>query len=522
MALQVNDCGLKPARFLPRAKRDPFFAAAKKWAASAEARLQAEAGNGCAPLLPEGKQLPRTRSHSAATPGLKAWKLPKPRKPQGELRRSTLKISARKDLAVYGILAIALAIFVFLTLSYQAVFMTYAVLSIFIFSVYLMLWNEKAADKHFADPKLYPHVTIIIPSYNSKKTIFDCIKSCKASDYPGRMDIIVIDDCSSDGSYEMLCRMEGIKVYRKQKNAGKAAALNFGLAKAKGEIVACVDSDTYLSRDTIRKTAKHFHEGKDVGSVVAFVCTSAPKNLLQRIQEIEYWVSLGFFFKTLAMVDGLYVTPGPTALYRKKALLSLGGYDEHNLCEDLDIALRLHKAGYKIKACHETMVRTDVPETLPQLYKQRLRWYRGGAANMIKHVDLFDPKYGQFGLFVLPTMLGSGFVAALFMAWTGMFMLKSALSWAMPFAYDFNAGISLTMIGVGNGLFVIHSGWVLGMFSVALWGYFLLKSFELAHTRFSGKYVLPLVIVAWIYPLFIGTVFMISYIYELFGAKYSW
>jgi len=80
----VNDCGLKPAHFLPEAKRGPFFAAAKKWAASAEANalggaifastkmrpfaLERESGscNGCAPLLPEGKQLPRTRSHSVS------------------------------------------------------------------------------------------------------------------------------------------------------------------------------------------------------------------------------------------------------------------------------------------------------------------------------------------------------------------------------------------------------------------------------------------------------------------------
>ena len=58
------------------------------------------------------------------------------------------------------------------------------------------------------------------------------------------------------------------------------------------------------------------------------------------------------------------MTPGPTALYRKGTLLALGGFDEKNLTEDMEIALRMQKLGYKIRACHETSVLTEVPGTL--------------------------------------------------------------------------------------------------------------------------------------------------------------
>ncbi|MCX6769868.1 MAG: glycosyltransferase family 2 protein [Candidatus Micrarchaeota archaeon] len=440
-----------------------------------------------------------------------------------EYARSTLKLQERKDLAVFGLIGIAAIIFIFLTISYQIVFMLYAIASIFIFCTYFMLWNEKEGEEHFADTGKYPHITVLIPSFNTRHTIFECIRTCKGSVYPGKLDILVIDDGSTDGSYELLQKVEGIELHRQVKNGGKAAALNYGIEKAKGEIVACVDSDTYLAKNTLKQAVKHFAEGENVASVVVFICVNNPRNLLQRIQELEYWVSFGFFFKTIATVNGLYVTPGPTALYRKDILQKLGGYDEKNLCEDLEIALRLQKHGYRISACHQTIVKTEVPDNLKQLYKQRLRWYRGGAANIIRYSELFfNKKYGDLGFFVLPTMLGSGLVAALFMAWTILFTAKNALSWLLPFTYDFSAGMTLTAISVGNGFFMLNSGWILWVFAICIWGYFLVKSFEMVGEHFQLKHVLPLLCLLWIYPLFLGFVFMVSYAYELFGVKYTW
>lgn len=439
--------------------------------------------------------------------------------------RTTLKLENRRELVVVGIAVTALAILVFLAISYQAVFLAYAIFSIFVFSVYLMLWGQSGKEPVCKPPKNLPSVSIIIPSFNSKGTIFECLKACRrmAGNYGGKSEIIVIDDCSSDGSFEMLSRMKGLRLFRKQKNSGKASALNFAISKAKGELVVCIDSDTYPSPDTMQKAVPHFYEKGNVGSVVAFVCVNNPKNLLQRVQEIEYWISFGFFFRAIATVNGLYVTPGPTAFYRKDALDRLGGFDEHNLSEDLEIALRLQKEGYRIAACHETIVYTDVPDTIGKLYTQRIRWYRGGVMNIIKYIDLFfNPKYGEFGLFVLPTMLGSGFLTALFMAWTLMFLGKSIISLLAPFAYDFSAGVTLTQIGLANGLITINSGWVLWLFSVAMWSYFLIKSFELANTKPAKRHIIPLLLMLSVYPLFIEFTFLVSYISELFGAKYKW
>jgi cellulose synthase/poly-beta-1,6-N-acetylglucosamine synthase-like glycosyltransferase len=444
--------------------------------------------------------------------------------PAKELKRSTISIPERRELAAVGMVLVALAVFAFLSISYQVIFIGYTILTLFIFCAYLIMWLEGARTEPVVpEPKKHPHVTVIVPSFNTGSTIFESLSACKQMEYAGTFDILVIDDGSTDGSYEKLQHEHGITLIRNEKNRGKASALNFAIRQARGEIVACIDSDTYPAKDTLQKAVKHFYENDKVASVVVFVCVNKPKTLLQRIQEIEYWISFGFFFRTIASIDGLYVTPGPTAFYRKDILEKLGGFDEKNLTEDMEIALRFQKNGYKIRACHETMVLTEVPGTLRKLFRQRLRWYRGGVMNVLKYIELFfNPKYGEFGLFILPTTLGSGFFAALFMAWTLMSWSRGAFDWLAPFTANFSAGVLASTTNWGTGMLVFQSTWILGAFSLAIWAYFLVKSFEISNTEPKMEHLVPLVFLMWVYPLFIGFTFMVAYIYELFGMKYSW
>ncbi|MCX8196760.1 MAG: glycosyltransferase family 2 protein [Candidatus Micrarchaeota archaeon] len=441
-----------------------------------------------------------------------------------EHARSTISIPQRRQLAVIGLSVAAVVIFIFFIISYQLIFIGYTILTLFIFSSYLVLWlQEEGRKTSLPSLKNYPSVSIIIPSFNAKETIFDCLRACKRMKYPKKVEIIVVDDGSTDGSYELLKKVKGIKLVKNLKNCGKAAALNRGLEHAKGEIVACIDSDSYPAENALIESVKHFYEDKKVASVVVFICANKPKTLLQKIQEIEYLISFGFFFRTIASIDGLYVTPGPTALYRKRILLELGGFDEKNLTEDMEIALRFQKHGYKIKVCHETVVRTDVPETLGKLFRQRLRWYRGGVMNILKYIDLFfNPKYGDFGLFILPTTLGAGFFAALFMAWTLMTLSRNIVDWLWPVVANFSAGVEAFSATLNSGIIVFQSAWILGIFTLSIWAYFLIKSFEITNRRLKARHFLPLLLLIVAYPVFIGLVFLVAYIYELFGFKYSW
>lgn len=98
-------------------------------------------------------------------------------------------------------------------------------------------------------------VSIIIPIYNKKKYIDTCLTSITKQTYTA-LDVILIDDGSTDGSYDICKEWENsdsrIKVFKKN-NGGVGSARNFGLEKAKGEYITFVDPDDQLKMECIEK-----------------------------------------------------------------------------------------------------------------------------------------------------------------------------------------------------------------------------------------------------------------------------
>lgn len=437
--------------------------------------------------------------------------------------RSKINIPARRSILVFGLVILAVAVLVSLTISYKAIFISYSMLSIYVFFCYVVLWLDGAwEDKEPPAPKTWPSVSILIPSYNSGHTIFKCIESCRQMRYDGKVDIMVIDDGSTDGSYEKLSKTHGIRVLRKEKNAGKAAALNSGILESKSDLICCVDSDTYPREDALLHAVKYFQDEK-VGSVVLFINTTPPKNFVQSIQEIEYWISFGFFFKTVASIDSLYVTPGPMALYRRQVFVELGGFDEQNLTEDMEIALRMQRHGWKIRTCHTSVVLTEVPSSISSLYRQRLRWMRGGVMNLLKYSDMvLNPQHGNLGLFVIPVTLGSGFFAALFMFWSIVNIMRT---WGLQmFPWLFNLPIFASSFFSSPSIdpYLIDSSLLFGLVCLLLWLFFTLKSFELSKRTPKLEHLPTLFGMVTLYPLFVGIVFLSAYLHEFSGRKYKW
>ncbi|MBR0467508.1 glycosyltransferase family 2 protein [Candidatus Saccharibacteria bacterium] len=114
-----------------------------------------------------------------------------------------------------------------------------------------------------------PLVSIIVPVYNIEKYILRCLKSLARQKYEN-IEILVIDDGSSDESGkicdEFASGNERVKVFHK-KNGGLSDARNYGIRKAKGELIALVDGDDYVSEDYILVLVENLVE-KDVDIVV--------------------------------------------------------------------------------------------------------------------------------------------------------------------------------------------------------------------------------------------------------------
>lgn len=99
-----------------------------------------------------------------------------------------------------------------------------------------------------------PLVTVIIPTYNRAAKVLTAIKSAKTQSYPN-IQLIVVDDGSTDNTRELLHDMDGI-TYIYKLNGGQASARNAGLAFAEGEFIASLDSDDYWEPDFLEKSLK--------------------------------------------------------------------------------------------------------------------------------------------------------------------------------------------------------------------------------------------------------------------------
>jgi cellulose synthase/poly-beta-1,6-N-acetylglucosamine synthase-like glycosyltransferase len=118
---------------------------------------------------------------------------------------------------------------------------------------------------------------------------------------------------------------------------------------------------------------------------------------------------------TMSIVQGIHVTPGPFSLYRRSTVLAVGGFAHGYQTEDLEMALRLQKAGYKIANAPRARVYTKAPRTVLGLVKQRTRWTSGFMRNVFnEYSDMIgSTRYGALGALVLPLgvlMIGSGMV----------------------------------------------------------------------------------------------------------------
>lgn len=281
-----------------------------------------------------------------------------------------------------------------------------AFFSVYIVVLYFLLlftYKKKYDEEPPIDNNFTPLVSIIVPAYNEEKYIGKCLQTLLELDYPKeKLDIIVINDDSTDKTVEEAKKFAkyGIRVVS-QKNSGKGAALNHGLRLAKGEFIVTMDADSYVLPKTLKQLLAFFKENKNVMAVTPAIKIKPSNSLIMELQRIEYLMII-FSRKLLSFIDAVPVIPGPFSMFRASVFKEVGGFDEHNLVEDQEIALRIQKYNYKIKSSVIAEVYTNPPDNINDLIKQRVRWQRGGIRNYWKYRHLITPEYGDFGLFFVP------------------------------------------------------------------------------------------------------------------------
>ncbi|HKV47301.1 MAG TPA: glycosyltransferase, partial [Candidatus Acidoferrales bacterium] len=255
-------------------------------------------------------------------------------------------------------------------------------------------------------PDYQPSATVLIPAYNEESVIVHTVRAALASAYP-RLEVLVVDDGSSDRTAELVRRdfSDDPRVrLLTQQNHGKPAALNHGLAVAGGEIIISIDADTIVDPEAIPRLVRHFADPK-VGAVAGNVKVINRNSWITRWQALEYITSQNLEKRAFDLLNCIPVVPGAAGAWRAELLRESGGFSGDTVAEDTDLTLTIRRNGWKILYDEDAIGRTEVPDTVETLIRQRFRWTFGTLQAVWKHRDTTaKPRYGTLGWVAIPNI----------------------------------------------------------------------------------------------------------------------
>lgn len=215
-------------------------------------------------------------------------------------------------------------------------------------------------------------LSIIIVSFNTREILKNCLKSIVGVRQSGpQTEVIIVDNASSDGSYEMIVKdFPEFKLIVNKTNLGFAKANNVGIKQAQGEYIILLNSDTIIFSDTLSKMYNFMKENPKAG--VATCRIELPNGQLDPACHRGFptpWASLCYFtklekffpkvklfsgyhkwYKDLKTTHEIDSCSGAFYLVRKKVIESVGLLDEDYFMygEDLDWSYRIKQKGWKI------------------------------------------------------------------------------------------------------------------------------------------------------------------------------
>ena len=244
------------------------------------------------------------------------------------------------------------------------------------------LWLKQKPNKEIGNEG----ISFLIPCFNEEETIKDTIKNLLALDFPNKQ-IIVINDGSTDNSAKIIYELQKYLDFTfidLEFNNGKANALNKGIDYAKYDYVMGIDADTLIDDNAPYFMIEHFKKNPKLAAVTGNPRIRNKKSILGKIQTIEYASMVGSIKRTQALTGKINTISGVFTLFRKSAIEKVGKWDIDMITEDIAISWKFHLAGLHIKYEPRALCRMLVPETIPGLWKQRLRWAQGGQEVVLR------------------------------------------------------------------------------------------------------------------------------------------
>jgi biofilm PGA synthesis N-glycosyltransferase PgaC len=252
-----------------------------------------------------------------------------------------------------------------------------------------------------------PLVSVLLPAFNEAERIGKTLESILASSYPN-MEVIVIDDGSTDETLAVASSFAGehngvrVRVLRKP-NGGKSTALNLGFRESHGVLVMCVDADSRLEHNAVRRLAAVFQD-PGVGAAAGQVRVRNRGSLLTRLQALEYVLMNGIPRLAQSNFAHVLIAPGPVAMFQRSVLREIwsrwggaeseegrpisqyvaGPWEHDTFAEDCDVTLNTLLLGKRVIFEPAAISYTTSPNWLLPLLNQRYRWTRGNIQAVYK------------------------------------------------------------------------------------------------------------------------------------------
>jgi cellulose synthase/poly-beta-1,6-N-acetylglucosamine synthase-like glycosyltransferase len=309
--------------------------------------------------------------------------------------------------------------------------------------------RHAGGDAAFASP-LTPGISVLLPACNEEAGIVESVRSLLSLRYP-KLEVIVVDDGSSDGTLECLSRAFELAPVRKalragvetmpvvgtyvsrrhpelvvleKENGGKADALNAGVNIARHEFVCAIDADAIIEERALLRVALPILDDPELvvatGGIVRIAngCTvdhgrvtevRLPRSRLATLQVVEYLRAFLIGRVGWSRMNALLIISGAFGLFRRSLVEAVGGWWTGTVGEDVELVVRLHRylreraEDYRIAFVPDPVCWTEAPEDLRTLGRQRRRWHRGLAQTMWRHKRMLgNPRYGVLGLLAFP------------------------------------------------------------------------------------------------------------------------
>ncbi len=250
-------------------------------------------------------------------------------------------------------------------------------------------------------------ISVVIAAYNEEKVIAETMRTLLATDYKGEIEVVVVDDGSSDqtaAEIERIAQTESRVRLLQQENHGKARALQRGLAAARNGIIVFIDADTQCQRDTLPRLLEPFAD-QGIGAVSGHAKVGNLRTFIARCQALEYTCGFNLDRRAYTRWQCITVVPGAISAVRKDAISEAGGLSLETLAEDTDLTLCLHRQRHRIVYVPDAIAWTEAPESVHALTRQRSRWAYGTLQCLWKHRDMvFNWNYRALGWFSLPSI----------------------------------------------------------------------------------------------------------------------